>query len=66
MKKPDTLLAITPVIRAFDDLSIPSYLGGSIPSSVRGVTRAIIVVGIMADPGRTHVQMQPGISYKET
>ena len=55
MKKPDTLLAITPVIRTFDDLAIPYYLGGSIASSVHGVARATMDVDVIADLGRDHV-----------
>jgi len=49
MKKPDILLAITPVIRAFDELSVPYYLGGSIASSVHGIARATMDADIVAD-----------------
>ena len=49
MKKPDILLAIKPVARAFDQLSIPYYLGGSIASSAYGIARATMDVDIVAE-----------------
>jgi hypothetical protein len=55
MRKPDILLAITPVIRAFDELSIPYYIGGSIASSIYGIARATMDVDVVADMVITHV-----------
>jgi hypothetical protein len=49
MKKPDILLAIKPVARAFDQLAIPYYIGGSIASSAYGIARATMDVDIVAD-----------------
>ena len=49
MKKPDILLAIKPVIKAFDQLSISYYIGGSIASSVYGIARATMDADIVAD-----------------
>lgn len=49
MKKPDILLAIKPVARAFDQLSIPYYVGGSIASSAYGIARATMDVDIVAE-----------------
>jgi len=36
MKIPDILIAVQPVIQAFEKLSIPYYIGGSIASSLYG------------------------------
>ena len=55
MKSPDILLAIKPVTQAFDQLSIPYYIGGSIASSVYGVARATMDVDIIADLALTQV-----------
>lgn len=49
MRNPDILLALKPVIQAFDQLSIPYYIGGSIASSVYGVARATMDVDLIAD-----------------
>jgi len=49
MTNPDILLAIKPVIKAFDRLSIPYYIGGSVASSVYGMARATMDVDIIAD-----------------
>lgn len=48
MKDPDLLKALQPVISAFDKLSIPYYIGGSIASSVYGIARATMDVDIVA------------------
>jgi len=48
MKPPDILQALQPVISAFDKLSIPYYIGGSIASSVYGIARATMDVDIVA------------------
>lgn len=55
MKTPDILQAITPVITAFDKLSIPYYIGGSIASSVYGIARATMDVDVVADIKLSHV-----------
>lgn len=49
MGDPDLLLALRPVIQAFEQLSIPYYIGGSIASSVYGVARATMDVDLVAD-----------------
>jgi hypothetical protein len=49
MRSPDILLAVKPVVEAFNRLSIPYYVGGSIASSVYGVARATMDVDIVAD-----------------
>jgi hypothetical protein len=49
MKSPDILLAIKPVVDAFDRLSIPYYIGGSIASSAYGIARATMDADIVAD-----------------
>jgi len=40
MKDPDILLAVKPVVEAFEQLSIPYFIGGSVASSVYGFARA--------------------------
>jgi len=49
MKSPDILRSIQPVVKAFDQLSISYYIGGSIASSVYGMARATMDVDIVAD-----------------
>ena len=49
MKIPAILLAVQPVIQAFEKLSIPYHIGGSIASSVYGMARATLDVDIVAD-----------------
>jgi len=49
MRNPDILLALKPVIKAFDQMSIPYYIGGSIASSLYGLARATMDVDIIAD-----------------
>ena len=44
MKIPDILIAVRPVIQAFEKLSIPYYIGGSIASSLYGMARATLDV----------------------
>jgi len=48
MKDPDILLAIKPVINAFNQLSIPYYIGGSVASSVYGIARATMDIDVIA------------------
>jgi hypothetical protein len=55
MKIPDILLAVQPVIQAFEKLSIPYYIGGSIASSVYGMARATLDVDIFADLKINHI-----------
>jgi len=55
MKTPDILSALAPVIEAFDQLSIPYYIGGSVASSVYGMARATMDVDIIADIKKHHV-----------
>ena len=61
MKNPDILLAIKPVIQAFDRLAIPYYIGGSIASSVYGLARATMDVDIIADIAPSHVASLVGL-----
>jgi len=49
MKIPDILLAVQPVIQAFENLSIPYYIGGSVASSIYSMARATLDVDIVAD-----------------
>ena len=37
MTTPDILVALTPVVEAFDRLLIPYYIGGSVASSIYGI-----------------------------
>ena len=55
MKDPDILLAIKPVVKAFDYLSIPYYIGGSIASSIYGIAGITMDVNIVADISRAQV-----------
>jgi len=55
MKNPDILLAIRPVIKAFEKLVIPYYIGGSIASSLYGIARATMDVDVIADISQSHI-----------
>ena len=55
MKIPDILQAVQPVIHAFEQLSIPYYIGGSIASSIYGMARATLDVDIVADLKFNHI-----------
>ncbi len=55
METPDILSALTPVIDAFEQLSMPYYIGGSVASSIYGMARATIDVDIVADIKKHHV-----------
>jgi hypothetical protein len=48
MKNPDILLALKPAVNAFNQLSIPYYIGGSIASSLFGIARATMDIDIVA------------------
>ena len=55
MKIPDILLAMQPVIQAFEKLSIPYYIGGSVASSIYGIARATLDVDMVADLKISHI-----------
>jgi len=55
MESSDILLAVKPAVKAFERLSIPYYIGGSIASSVYGIARATMDVDIVADIGLAQV-----------
>ncbi len=55
MNPPDLLLAIKPAINAFESLSIPYYIGGSIASSLYGLARATMDVDVVAQMGASQV-----------
>ena len=65
MKTPDILQAIQPVISAFQELSIPYYIAGSIASSVYGIARATMDVDIVADIKTTHASSLKQLLEKE-
>lgn len=45
----DLLAALVPVARAFESLSVPFYVGGSVASSVHGAARSTMDVDVVAD-----------------
>ncbi|RJP67664.1 MAG: hypothetical protein C4539_10050 [Ignavibacteriales bacterium] len=49
MKKTEILKAIEPVIKAFDELGISYYVGGSIASSAYGIARATMDVDFISN-----------------
>jgi hypothetical protein len=49
MTPPDILLALKPLIRTFNRLSIPYYIGGSLASSIYGMPRTTLDADIVAD-----------------
>jgi hypothetical protein len=55
MATPDILTALTPVTKAFDQLSIQYYIGGSVASSIYGMARATMDVDIVADIKKYHI-----------
>ncbi len=55
MQNPDILLAIKPVINAFNRLNIPYYIGGSIASSLFGIARATMDIDVVAHIAREQV-----------
>jgi len=55
MKIPDIFLAVQPVLKAFEILSIPYYIGGSVASSIYGMARATMDVDIVADLKNSHI-----------
>jgi hypothetical protein len=55
MKKPDILAALEPVAKAFDELGVQYYVGGSVASSAYGIARATLDVDIVSDLKLPHV-----------
>lgn len=55
MKKPDILVALDPIIKAFAALGIPYCIGGSVASSAYGIARATLDVDLVADLKIHHV-----------
>jgi len=52
---PDILAALTPIIAAFETLSVPYSVAGSVASSAHGIARATLDVDIVADMRLDHV-----------
>ena len=65
MESPDIVLALKPVAKAFDELSVPYYVGGSIASSVYGMARATMDVDIVADLALAQVPALVGLLRRE-
>ncbi|MBM4029692.1 MAG: hypothetical protein FJ280_30480 [Planctomycetes bacterium] len=65
MQNPDIVLALKPVIQAFDRLSIPYYIGGSIASSVYGLARATMDVDVVVDLAPAQVASLAGLLREE-
>ena len=65
MKTPDIIQAIQPVTTAFEKLSIPYYIGGSIASSIYGIARATMDVDIVADMQAHHISALKQLMEKE-
>jgi len=57
MKNPEILCALQPVVNAFEKLSIPYYIGGSIASSIHGMARATMDIDIVADVKFHHISL---------
>ena len=55
MKKPDILVALDPVIKAFKKLEIPYCIGGSVASSAYGIARATLDVDLVSEVKINHV-----------
>jgi hypothetical protein len=55
MTDPDLIRALSPIIRAFEQSSIPYYIGGSLASSVYGIARATIDVDLVARIEMHHI-----------
>lgn len=49
MTSPDILIALKPLIKTFNELSIPYYIGGSLASSIYGMPRTTLDADIIAD-----------------
>lgn len=48
MNKPDILTAVEPVVKAFDKLGVPYYIGGSVASSAYGIARMTLDVDMVS------------------
>ena len=55
MTEPDLQQALFPIVRCFEELGIPYFIGGSIASSVYGIARATIDVDLVAEVELHHV-----------
>lgn len=55
MKKPDILLALDPVVKAFEKIGVPYYISGSVASSAYGIARATLDVDLVTDLRTQHV-----------
>ena len=55
MKKPDILIALDPLIKAFRKIGISYYIGGSVASSAYGIARATLDVDLITDLKAQHV-----------
>lgn len=55
MKKPDILIALGPLIKAFRTLGISYYIGSSVASSAYGIARATLDVDLISDVKAEHV-----------
>ncbi len=55
MKQTDILIAVKPVVDAFESLNIPYCIGGSVASSAYGTARATMDVDMVADIKPRHV-----------
>lgn len=56
MKDPDLLVAIEPVVEAFEKLGIHYFIGGSVASSAYGIARSTMDVDMISDLKTKHVQ----------
>ncbi len=57
MSKPDIILALEPVVEAFDRLGVGYFIGGSVASSAHGLPRATLDVDMIADLEPSHVRL---------
>jgi hypothetical protein len=56
LKKPDILTATEPVAKAFENLGVPYFIGGSVASSAYGMPRSTMDVDMVSDLKPAHVQ----------
>jgi hypothetical protein len=54
MTSPDIFIALKSVIRVFNELNIPYYIGGSLASSIYGMPRTTLDADIVANIGLNH------------
>ena len=57
MKEPDILIVLRPVTKAFEELGVRYYVGGSVASSAHGIARATLDVDLASDlkPGQVRL-----------